>query len=327
MKQYIDLVRDVYENGHDSEDRTGTGKRSVFSREMRFNLRDSFPIVTEKKTNFANIESELIWIISGDTNIKFLKDHGNPIWDEWADKYGNLGPVYGKQWRKNPKYTITKSPCFTTDDDGTKHYKNADVTVEHIDQLQNAIDLLNNEPDSRRIIVSAWNVAELSEMALPPCHAFFQFYTRKLSKAERCALLAEKITNRKACQSEGCDELFEQRCKDFNIPERALSCKLTQRSADLFLGVPFNISSYALLTIMVGQVVNMVPEEFIWSGGDVHLYHNSFEKVEELLTLPSYPLPKLKINNPLRLIDSFKPGDFELVDYQHGPFLKVPVAV
>lgn len=327
MKQYLDLIRDVYENGHDSGDRTGTGKRSVFSREMRFNLRDSFPIVTAKKTNFDFIKQELIWLLSGVTNIKFLTDHNNPIWDAWADKFGNLGPVYGAQWRRLKKYTIGKSNGFTVDDDGTWHHQGASVTVETIDQIQNAIDTLKNDPTSRRIIVNAWNVADLDDMALPPCHAFFQFYARPLSCDERCELLSAKITLRKAWQSKGCDKLFEQRCEDFNIPKYALSCKLTQRSADLFLGVPFNIASYALLTHIIAQCTNMLVDEFIWSGGDCHLYLNHLEQVEELLAAPTFELPQLKIHNPLRLVNSFGVDDFELINYQHGAFIKAPVAV
>ena len=264
MKQYLDLMQHVKTNGIKKTDRTGTGTLSIFGHQMRFDLSDGFPVVTTKKLHLRSIIHELLWFLNGDTNIKYLHDNKVTIWDEWADDNGNLGPVYGSQWRSWP------TP------DGR-----------HIDQISQVIDQIKNTPDSRRIIVSAWNVGELDNMALPPCHAFFQF----------------------------------------NVADGKLSCQLYQRSADIFLGVPFNIASYALLTMMVAQVTNLAPGEFIHTLGDAHLYLNHLDQTEEQLTRKPYPLPVMKLNPDINSVFDFSFDDFELVGYESHPHIKAPVAV
>ncbi len=264
MRQYLDLMRHVKTHGVRKEDRTGTGTLSVFGHQMRFDLRHDFPVVTTKKLHLKSIIHELLWFLRGDTNIRYLKENGVSIWNEWADENGELGPVYGYQWRSWP------TP------DGR-----------HIDQISQVIAQIKTHPDSRRLIVSAWNVGEIDSMALPPCHAFFQFY----------------------------------------VAEGRLSCQLYQRSADIFLGVPFNIASYALLTLMVAQVTGLQPGEFIWTGGDCHLYSNHLEQVDLQLTREPYPLPQMKLNPEITSIFDFKYEDFELVGYQSHPAIKAPVAV
>ena len=264
MKQYLDLVQHILDNGVKKEDRTGTGTLSVFGYQMRFNLADGFPLVTTKKVHLKSIVHELLWFLKGDTNIAYLKENGVSIWDEWADENGNLGPVYGSQWRSWP------TP------DGR-----------HIDQITQVVNQLKNNPDSRRIIVSAWNVAEIENMKLPPCHAFYQFY----------------------------------------VAEGKLSCQLYQRSADVFLGVPFNIASYALLVLMMAQVTGLEPGEFIWTGGDTHLYLNHLEQAQLQLTREPRALPTMLINPEVKEIFDFKYEDFELVNYNPHPAIKAPVAV
>jgi len=264
MKQYLDLMQHVLDNGAQKHDRTGTGTVSVFGYQMRFNLQEGFPMVTTKKLHLKSIIHELIWFLTGDTNIKYLKDNGVRIWDEWADEAGNLGPVYGSQWRSWP------TP------DG-----------KHIDQITNIINTINNNPDSRRIIVSAWNVAEIENMALPPCHAFFQFY----------------------------------------VADGKLSCQLYQRSADIFLGVPFNIASYALLTMMVAQVCGLEAGDFIHTLGDAHLYNNHIEQAHLQLSREPKPLPTMKINPDVKSIFDFKFEDFTLENYESHPHIKGVVAV
>lgn len=264
MKQYLDLMQHVLTNGTQKHDRTGTGTVSVFGHQMRFNLQEGFPMVTTKKLHLKSIIHELIWFLTGDTNIKYLKDNGVRIWDEWADAEGNLGPVYGSQWRSWPT-----------------------PTGGQIDQISQIINTIKNNPDSRRIIVSAWNVAEIENMALPPCHAFFQFY----------------------------------------VADGKLSCQLYQRSADIFLGVPFNIASYALLTMMVAQVCNLQAGDFIHTLGDAHLYNNHIEQAKLQLTRTPKPLPKMKINTAVKNIFDFKFEDFELQDYDAHPHIKGAVAV
>lgn len=273
MKQYLDLLRHVYTNGAVKTDRTGTGTKSVFGYQMRFDLREGFPLVTTKKLHLRSIIHELIWFLKGETNIKYLKENGVSIWDEWADEQGNLGPVYGSQWRSWP------TP------DGR-----------HIDQIAQVINQLKKSPDSRRIIVSAWNVAEIEHMALPPCHAFFQFYVAPAQPEK-------------------------------GILKPQLSCQLYQRSADIFLGVPFNIASYALLTMMVAQVCDMEAAEFIHTLGDAHIYSNHFEQTELQLSRAPMSLPQMKINPEVRDIFDFKFEDFELLNYQSHPHIKAPVAV
>jgi len=264
MKQYLDLMRHVYENGNVKEDRTGTGTKSVFGYQARYNLADGFPLVTTKKCHLSSIIHELLWFLQGDTNIKYLKENGVRIWDEWADEDGNLGPVYGSQWRSWP------TP------DG-----------KHIDQITQIIDQIKNTPDSRRLIVSAWNVAEIENMALPPCHAFFQFY----------------------------------------VADGKLSCQLYQRSADIFLGVPFNIASYALLTMMVAQVCNLEAGDFVHTLGDAHLYSNHMEQAELQLSRDTLALPTMQINPKVNSIFDFVFEDFELQNYEAHPHIKGQVAV
>ena len=264
MKQYLDLMRHVHENGTVKTDRTGTGTKSVFGYQNRFDLSKGFPLVTTKKCHLRSIIHELLWFLQGDTNIKYLKENGVRIWDEWADEDGNLGPVYGSQWRSWP------TP------DG-----------KHIDQITQIIDQIKNTPDSRRIIVSAWNVADVENMALPPCHAFFQFY----------------------------------------VADGKLSCQLYQRSADIFLGVPFNIASYALLTMMVAQVTGLEAGDFVHTLGDAHLYSNHLEQTELQLSREPFPLPTMKINPDVKSIFDFSFDDFELVGYEAHPHIKGIVAV
>ena len=264
MKQYLDLLRHIRENGTMKSDRTGTGTQSVFGYQMRYDLSQGFPLLTTKKVHLKSIIHELLWFIAGDTNIKYLKDNGVTIWDEWADENGDLGPVYGHQWRSWP-----------TPDGGT------------IDQLANVVNTIKNNPDSRRMIVSAWNVAEVEKMALPPRHSLFQFY----------------------------------------VADGKLSCQLYQRSADVFLGVPFNIASYALLTMMIAQVCGLQPGEFVHTTGDTHIYVNHFEQVATQLSREPRALPKMKINPEVKSIFDFKYEDFELVDYDPYPRISAPVAV
>jgi thymidylate synthase len=264
MQQYLDLLRHIRANGVMKNDRTGTGTQSVFGYQMRFNLQDGFPLLTTKKVHLKSIIYELLWFISGDTNIKYLKDHGVTIWDEWADENGDLGPVYGHQWRS------WTAPGGKT-----------------IDQLSQVVDTIRRNPDSRRMLVSAWNPAEVDSMALPPCHCLFQFY----------------------------------------VAEGKLSCQLYQRSADVFLGVPFNIASYALLTMMIAQVTGLKPGEFIHTTGDTHLYRNHFEQVALQLTREPRPLPKMVINPDVKDLMAFRYEDFSLEGYDPWPAIKAPVAV
>ncbi len=264
MQAYLDLVRKILSEGSDKSDRTGTGTRSIFGHQMRFDLAQGFPLVTTKKLHIKSIIYELLWFLKGDTNIAYLKDHQVRIWDEWADAEGNLGPVYGKQWRSWPTA------------DG-----------ESIDQISKAIYTIKNNPDSRRIIVSAWNVADLSKMALCPCHCLFQFY----------------------------------------VADGKLSCQLYQRSADVFLGVPFNIASYALLTHMIAQVCGLAVGDFVHTFGDVHLYSNHFDQAHEQLNRSPKQLPTLAINPSVKDIFNFEFKDFEFLDYQPYPAIKAPVAV
>jgi thymidylate synthase len=264
MKQYLDLMRHVMDTGTQKHDRTGTGTISVFGYQMRFNLQDGFPLVTTKKLHLKSIIHELIWFLSGDTNIAYLKENGVRIWDEWADADGNLGPVYGYQWRSWP-----------TPDGG------------HIDQISQVVNQIKNNPDSRRMIVSAWNVADVNQMALPPCHSLFQFY----------------------------------------VLDGKLSCQLYQRSADIFLGVPFNIASYALLTMMMAQVCGLKYGDFIHTFGDAHIYNNHLEQAKLQLSRDPRPLPTMKINPDVKDIFSFKYEDFTLENYDPHPHIKGIVAV
>jgi len=264
MQQYLDLMRHVLEHGTRKEDRTGTGTLSVFGHQMRFDLRQGFPLLTTKKLHLRSIIHELLWFLKGDTNVKYLHDNNVTIWDEWAGEDGDLGPIYGYQWRSWPA-------C-----DGR-----------HIDQIQQAVDQIKNNPDSRRIIVSAWNVGEIDNMALPPCHAFFQFY----------------------------------------VADGHLSCQLYQRSADIFLGVPFNIASYALLLMMMAQVTGLKPGDFVHTLGDAHLYANHLEQAREQLSRTPRKLPSMHLNPTRTAIEDFVFEDFELRDYDPLPHIKAAVAV
>ncbi len=273
MQQCLDLLQHMLDHGAKQEDRTGTGTISGFRYQMRFDLHDGFPLLTTKKLHTKSIIHELLWFIAGDTNIKYLNDNGVNIWNEWADENGELGPVYGKQWR---------------------NWETKDGRV--IDQLTNVIEMIKRNPDSRRLIVSAWNVADVDKMALPPCHTMFQFYVAPPNVA-----------------------------KGETLPR--LSCQLYQRSADIFLGVPFNIASYAMLTMMVAQVCNMLPGTFVHTLGDAHIYSNHLEQVHLQLTRTPHALPKLKINPAVKSIFDFKFSDFEIVDYNPHPSIKAPIAV
>lgn len=264
MRQYLDLMKHVLENGAQKEDRTGTGTLSVFGHQSRYDLAEGFPLVTTKKCHLKSIIHELLWFLKGETNTAYLKENGVSIWDEWADEKGNLGRVYGAQWRS---------------------WRRTDG--KEIDQIQEVMNSLKNNPDSRRHIVSAWNVGELDQMALPPCHAFMQFY----------------------------------------VVQGKLSCQLYQRSADIFLGVPFNIASYALLTMMMAQVLDLKPGDFIHTLGDAHLYSNHLEQAKLQLTREPHPLPQMKINPAVKNLLEFQFSDFELVNYTAHPHIKAPVAI
>ena len=264
MRQYLDLMQHVLDHGAEKSDRTGTGTRSVFGHQMRFDLQQGFPLLTTKKLHIRSILIELLWFLRGETNIAYLKENGVSIWDEWADENGDLGPVYGKQWRD------WETP------DGR-----------HIDQIKQLLELLKKSPDSRRMLVSAWNVGELDKMALMPCHALFQFY----------------------------------------VADGKLSCQLYQRSADIFLGVPFNIASYALLTHMLAQQCELEVGDFIWTGGDCHIYNNHFEQVQTQLSRTPLPYPQLDIKRRPETIFDYEYEDFDVVGYQHHPPIKAPVAV
>ncbi len=264
MRQYLELMRHVLEHGTRKEDRTGTGTLSLFGYQMRFDLEQGFPLVTTKKLHLRSIIHELLWFLRGDTNVAYLHDNGVTIWDEWADENGDLGPIYGYQWRSWP-----------TPEGG------------HVDQIEQVVEQLRSNPDSRRIIVSAWNVSQLEQMALPPCHAFFQFY----------------------------------------VADGKLSCQLYQRSADIFLGVPFNIASYALLTMMMAQVTGLKPGDFVHTLGDAHLYLNHLEQARLQLEREPYPLPRMEINPEVGEITGFRFTDFELQGYRCHPHIKAPVAV
>lgn len=335
MQQYLNLVRLALETGEDKTDRTGTGTRSIFGHQMRFNLRDRFPIVHAKFTAFRLVATELVWLLSGDTNIKYLLDNNNHIWDEWAAADGSLGPVYGEQWRKWKRLTIQNHDGNEVDHSGGGNtFFNAKVTVECIDQIAELVNQLKTNPDSRRLIVSAWNVADLPKMALPPCHSFFQFYTCKVPRSRRVDLMLDKMiraTGRPFYEPDAdimSEEEFDKAMDDAGIPRLALSCQLYQRSADLFLGVPFNIASYALLTHKIAQVCGMDVDEFIWTGGDIHVYHNHFEQAEEMLSRPLIDEKAwLNLDPSITNIDDFAMEHIKLENYVYHKAIKAPVAV
>ncbi len=273
MTQYHDLLRHILDHGTRKTDRTGTGTLSVFGYQMRFDLQDGFPLLTTKKVHTKSIIHELLWFLQGDTNIRYLKENGVSIWNEWADANGDLGPVYGRQWRS-----------WAAPDGRT------------IDQMADVVRMIQKNPDSRRLVVSAWNPADVPSMALPPCHLLFQFYVTPPNPLKR--------------ETQG-----------------KLSCQLYQRSADVFLGVPFNIASYALLTMMVAQVTGLQPGEFIWTGGDTHLYLNHLEQVETQLSRTLRPLPTMRLNPEVTDLFAFRYDDFTLENYDPWPAIKAPVAV
>lgn len=313
--QYETLLAEVLTWGSRKFDRTGTGTVSMFGDQLAFDLTAGFPLVTTKKIHTKSVIAELLWFLSGSTNVKDLQAMGCTIWDEWAREDGDLGPVYGRQWRSWPLRS-------TYVDDTGNPVLGSEPTI---DQITEAIRLLKEDPDSRRIIVSAWNVAELKDMALMPCHALFQFYTRELLIAERIVLL-EKQGGKAAMSST--DGEFHHAClDDMGIPRRALSCQLYQRSADLFLGVPFNIASYALLTHMIAQQVDMAVDEFIWTGGDCHIYSNHIEQVRTQLARAARPMPTLKIVRKPESIFDYRLDDFVFEGYDPHPAIKAPVAV
>jgi len=325
MKQYLELLDNIMKNGCEKGDRTGTGTKSIFGTQMRFNLQDGFPLVTTKKIHFKSVVHELLWILSGNTNIKYLQDNKVKIWDAWADENGNLGPVYGHQWRRwnAPKPVSYEKSTYSS----SSHSQ--EMTRETIDQIQNAIDLINSDPKSRRIIVNAWNPADLDEMALTPCHAFFQFNCRPLTKEERIKWLMDfdHTIHSTVALKNAPEEVFEERMDELNVPKHHLDCHLLQRSVDSLLGLPFNIASYSLLTHMVAQVTNTIPGEFVWTGGDTHIYDNHFDQVNLQLTREPYPLPEIKLNPRITNIDDFKFEDIELINYKCHPRIKAPVAV
>lgn len=371
MKQYLDLVRKILVVGVYKEDRTGTGTFSIFGEQMRFDLSKGFPLVTAKHTHIKPIIHELLWFLKGDTNIRYLKENGVKIWDDWADKNGDLGPVYGAQWRSWPVTAeatidaLIELACLGHGDtwgnsDGNMIARKALLSIPgivynkkvfmssgfsystwmsvantgkgvydekgNIDQISNLIHMLRTNPDSRRLIVSAWNPVLVESMALPPCHSFFQFYSEELSYYSRWKT-AERLGH---CMDEhrGKDHRDVIKIMDsLGVPSRKLSCKLTQRSADSFLGVPYNIASYSLLTMMVAQVTNHTPGEFIWSGGDCHIYSNHVNQVDELLTRETHDLPTMTLNPNVRDIFDFKYEDFTLSNYKSNPHIPAPIAV
>ena len=306
MKQYLDLLQYVLDHGTERQDRTGTGTVGVFGYQMRFDLGQGFPVLTTKKLHLRSIIYELLWFLRGDTNIKYLKDHGVSIWDEWADAEGNLGPVYGSQWRSWP-----------------------DGRGGTIDQIANVVEQIKTNPYSRRLMVTAWNPAEIEEMALPPCHCLFQFYVEPGSTSGR---VAESLSGKVATQSNNSatqplSHPATQSLSHSEAPKGRLSCQLYQRSADIFLGVPFNIASYALLTMMMAQVCGLEPGEFVHTFGDAHIYKNHLDQVHLQLTREPRPLPTMHINPERKSIFDFEYEDFRLEGYDPHPHIKGEVSV
>lgn len=321
-KQYLDILEKIIKEGNYKENRTGINTYSIFGTQMRFSLENNFPLLTTKKVHTKSIIHELLWIISGNTNIKYLQDNGVRIWNEWSDENGDLGPVYGHQWRKFPNYVnigfyVGRTPHYVS---GTQYYEN-----NPIDQLLWAQNRLRTNPDCRRIIVTAWNPADLPKQALAPCHCFYQFYThiiplpKRLEIAQKMGIFIDYAWKNK---EDGHSDLNNR-----NVPERYLSCQMYQRSNDTFLGVPFNIASYALLTNMMAQCVNMIPYEFIHTGGDVHIYENHLEQTREQLSRTPYDFPQLELNKEVKEITDFKFEDIEIKNYQCHPSIKGEVAV
>ncbi|EIC3584767.1 thymidylate synthase [Salmonella enterica subsp. enterica serovar Enteritidis] len=339
MKQYLALMQDILDNGVVKKDRTGVGTLSVFGRQLRFDLKEGFPLVTTKKVHLKSIIHELLWFLNGDTNVKYLQENGVRIWNEWSDEEGNLGPVYGKQWREWRDCKVVE--CHDVGrtqqlmqrgykyignmkEDGTTYL----VYEKPHDQISKVIQQLREDPDSRRIIVSAWNVGDLDDMALNPCHNYFQFYTTEMTLLERLNWFEENEPEKFASIPLSNDEkVLHETLDREGVPRRKLSCFYMMRSNDVALGKPFNIASYALLTHMVAQQVNMVPDELVYSGVDVHLYLNHLEQIKLQLTREPYPLPKLVIKRKPDSIFDYKYEDFEVVGYQSHPHIAMPVAV
>lgn len=344
MKQYLALMQDILDNGVVKKDRTGVGTLSVFGRQLRFDLKEGFPLVTTKKVHLKSIIHELLWFLNGDTNVKYLQENGVKIWNEWSDEEGNLGPVYGKQWRewrdckvvechdvRRTQQLMQRGYKYIGNmkEDGTTYL----VYEKAHDQISKVIQQLREDPDSRRIIVSAWNVGDLDDMALNPCHNYFQFYTTEMTLLERLDWYEvnepEKFASAPLINHEDIDD--EERLHEIldreDIPRRKLSCFYMMRSNDYLLGAPFNVASYALLTHMIAQQLNMVPDELVYSGVDVHLYSNHLEQAKLQLTREPYPLPKLVIKRKPDSIFDYKYEDFELVGYQSHDTIKAPIAV
>lgn len=344
MKQYLALMQDILDNGVVKKDRTGVGTLSVFGRQLRFDLKEGFPLVTTKKVHLKSIIHELLWFLNGDTNVKYLQENGVKIWNAWSDEEGNLGPVYGKQWRewrdckvvechdvRRTQQLMQRGYKYIGNmkEDGTTYL----VYEKAHDQISKVIQQLREDPDSRRIIVSAWNVGDLDDMALNPCHNYFQFYTTEMTLLERLdwyeANEPEKFANAPLINHEDIDdeERLHETLDREGIPRRKLSCFYMMRSNDYLLGAPFNVASYALLTHMIAQQLNMVPDELVYSGVDVHLYSNHLEQAKLQLTREPYPLPKLVIKRKPDSIFDYKFEDFELVGYQSHDTIKAPIAV
>ncbi|ELZ5884495.1 thymidylate synthase [Salmonella enterica] len=346
MKQYLALMQDILDNGVVKKDRTGVGTLSVFGRQLRFDLKEGFPLVTTKKVHLKSIIHELLWFLNGDTNVKYLQENGVRIWNEWANAEGELGPVYGHQWREwmdtkliylwdERSKDVLRGRGYRYVGTIAKDDPEESIVIyrKSHDQISKVIQQLREDPDSRRIIVSAWNVSDLDDMALNPCHNYFQFYTTEMTLLERLDWYEvnepEKFANAPLINLEDIDS--EERLHEIldreDIPRRKLSCFFLMRSNDVFLGLPFNIASYALLTHIVAQQLNMVPDELVYSGVDVHLYSNHLEQAKLQLTREPYSLSKLVIKRKPDSIFDYKYEDFELVDYQAHPHIAAPVAV
>jgi len=350
--EYENAMRKIRDKGAVKTDRTGTGTTSLFGVQMRFDLTKGFPLITTKKVHIKSIVHELLWFLAGDTNIKYLQDRGVTIWDAWANENGDLGPVYGAQWRSWPgKVTIQAyGDAEPTPIDTRKGVKFTDCLVqqENIDQIANVIQRIKDQPDDRRLIVSAWNPAQINEMKLPPCHCLFQFYTRLMTAEQRHAvflgMIDDSVKTGESWERQDTywinyqeslvngievDEHRESLMTDldsYGIPTRYLDCQLYQRSADIFLGVPFNLASYALLTHMVAQQCNMVAGEFVWTGGDCHIYLNHKNQVDLQLSREGFVYPQLKLNKAASIFD-YKYEDIEIVGYESHPVIPAPVAV
>lgn len=304
MIQYLDLLEKVLTQGIRTEDRTGVGTRSLFGHQMKFNLQAGFPLLTTKKVHWKSVVHELLWMLSGDTNTRYLEENGVTIWNEWANSRGELGPVYGHQWRTWETYHMGP-----------------------VDQISQVLDTLKTNPTSRRMVVSAWNVADLPDMALAPCHCLFQFHTSPLSTLARLGLAVESNLIPFLPEGANNDREVDKFLDQYNVPSRKLNCQLYQRSADVFLGVPFNVGSYSLLTMMVAQCVNMVPGEFIWTGGDVHLYDSHIQQAQLQLTRTPTTLPQVVLNPQIKDLFAFTFEDITLEGYVAQPSIKAPVAI